>query len=147
MLTRRLLHKAGLDAQLAEKRAASYNVELEQEAQQWIEAVTGETFPGSFQESLKDGVILCKYALIMDLLIQKSPHSSFRSAYLTKNYSLTPINSSKLSLRLINKICPGAIKKIGSAKAPFVMMVRHRPFTFLFHEFVLNLQYICFHEI
>jgi len=54
-------HLTGLDAQLAEKRAASYNPELEKEAQQWIEAVTGESLPGTFQESLKDGVILCKY--------------------------------------------------------------------------------------
>jgi hypothetical protein len=50
-----------MDAQLAEKRAASYNPDLEKEAQQWIEAVTGESFPGTFHESLKDGVILCKY--------------------------------------------------------------------------------------
>lgn len=33
---------------------------LEQEAQEWIEQITGEYFSGSFAESLKDGIILCK---------------------------------------------------------------------------------------
>ena len=33
---------------------------VEREAQEWIEAVVGERFEGSFAESLKDGVILCK---------------------------------------------------------------------------------------
>jgi hypothetical protein len=28
--------------------------------QGWVESVIGESFPGSFSESLKDGVILCK---------------------------------------------------------------------------------------
>ncbi len=37
---------------------ASY---LEQEAHEWIESVSGESFTGSsFADSLKDGVILCK---------------------------------------------------------------------------------------
>lgn len=73
----------GLDAQLAEKRAASYNADLEREAREWIEAVTGETLNGTFQEALKDGTILCKLA---------------------------------------NKISPGAIKKIGTGKMPFIQM-------------------------
>lgn len=51
-----------MDAELAAKRAAGYNPDLEKEAQAWIEAVTGESFPASFHESLKDGVLLCKYA-------------------------------------------------------------------------------------
>ena len=34
---------------------------IEREAQAWIEAVLGQSFPGpTFAESLKDGVILCK---------------------------------------------------------------------------------------
>lgn len=33
---------------------------LEAEAQQWIEEMTGETFPADFASSLKDGIILCK---------------------------------------------------------------------------------------
>lgn len=56
-----------MDAELAAKRAAGYNPELEKEAQQWIEAVTGESFPGSFHEALKDGVLLCKYVLSCSL--------------------------------------------------------------------------------
>jgi hypothetical protein len=49
----------GLDAQLKEKREASYDKKLEEQAQRWIEAVTGEKFPADFQTSLKDGIILC----------------------------------------------------------------------------------------
>ena len=37
------------------------NPELDKEAQQWIEAVIGEKFPsGSYDDALKDGIILCK---------------------------------------------------------------------------------------
>ncbi len=45
--------------QIAGKRSGS----LDQEAQQWIEAVIGEKFPsGSYDDALKDGILLCKYA-------------------------------------------------------------------------------------
>jgi hypothetical protein len=34
---------------------------LDKEAQDWIEAVTGEKFPaGSYEDAIKDGIILCK---------------------------------------------------------------------------------------
>lgn len=34
---------------------------LEREAQQWIEEVIGEKFPkGSYEDALKDGILLCK---------------------------------------------------------------------------------------
>lgn len=37
------------------------NPELDKEAQQWIEAVIGEKFPGgSYEDAIKDGIILCK---------------------------------------------------------------------------------------
>ncbi|CAF2376553.1 unnamed protein product [Rotaria sp. Silwood2] len=37
------------------------NPELDREVQQWIEAVIGEKFPsGSYDDALKDGIILCK---------------------------------------------------------------------------------------
>lgn len=35
-------------------------MEQEQEAQAWIEAIVGERFRGSFEDSLRDGVLLCK---------------------------------------------------------------------------------------
>lgn len=38
---------------------------LEAEAQQWIEEMTGETFPADFASSLKDGIILCKLANVI----------------------------------------------------------------------------------
>jgi len=41
--------------------STKFDTELAQEAQQWIESVTGESFKDAdFQESLKDGVLLCK---------------------------------------------------------------------------------------
>ncbi len=49
----------GLDAELAAKAAAKYDVGMEAEAQSWIEAVTGFAFSSTFSESLKDGVTLC----------------------------------------------------------------------------------------
>lgn len=44
-------------------KAANYDHESEQQAKEWIESVTGEKFTSaSFQESIKDGVLLCKLA-------------------------------------------------------------------------------------
>ncbi|CAF4292137.1 unnamed protein product, partial [Rotaria sp. Silwood2] len=41
--------------------AAKRDPNLDREAQEWIEAVIGEKFPsGSYEDALKDGVILCK---------------------------------------------------------------------------------------
>ncbi|KAJ3125321.1 hypothetical protein HK098_000385 [Nowakowskiella sp. JEL0407] len=51
----------GLDKELAEKQAMKYDPEREKAVREYIEAVTGEKFPlPGFQESLKDGVLLCK---------------------------------------------------------------------------------------
>lgn len=34
---------------------------LDQEAQEWIEAIIGEKFPGGpYEDAIKDGIILCK---------------------------------------------------------------------------------------
>lgn len=49
----------GLDAELAAKREANYDYDLENEAQEWIENVTGEQFQQAFAEELKDGRKLC----------------------------------------------------------------------------------------
>lgn len=40
--------------------AGKRDKEQEQEAQEWIEAITGESFTGSFEDSLRDGILLCK---------------------------------------------------------------------------------------
>ena len=40
--------------------SAGYGGDLELEAQEWIEGVTGEAFEGGFEDSLRDGVKLCK---------------------------------------------------------------------------------------
>ncbi|KAF9925659.1 hypothetical protein FBU30_004610 [Linnemannia zychae] len=56
-----------LNAEIAAKLASKYDVGRELEARQWIETVVGEPFPyEGFQQSLKDGVILCK---LMNVLI------------------------------------------------------------------------------
>ena len=50
----------GLDAELARKQAAKYDVNTEAAVRQWIEAVTGEHFNDTFGNSLKDGRMLCE---------------------------------------------------------------------------------------
>lgn len=49
------------------------NPELDREAQQWIEAVIGEKFPsGSYDDALKDGIILCKFVSIFSCFSSSS---------------------------------------------------------------------------
>ncbi|KAJ3090895.1 hypothetical protein HK102_002345 [Quaeritorhiza haematococci] len=51
----------GLDKELAERAAAKYDPEREAKVRWYIEEVSGEKFANDgFQESLKDGVLLCK---------------------------------------------------------------------------------------
>ncbi|KAJ3106367.1 hypothetical protein HK100_003740 [Physocladia obscura] len=51
----------GLDKELAEKAALKYDPRRETEARQYIEQITGYAFPSdNFQESLKDGFLLCE---------------------------------------------------------------------------------------
>jgi hypothetical protein len=41
--------------------AAKRDTNLDGEAQAWIEAILGEKFPNvSYEDALKDGIILCK---------------------------------------------------------------------------------------
>eukprot|EP01121_Diplochlamys_sp_Union-15-3_P004611 TRINITY_DN1479_c0_g1_i1.p1 TRINITY_DN1479_c0_g1~~TRINITY_DN1479_c0_g1_i1.p1 ORF type:complete len:280 (-),score=63.46 TRINITY_DN1479_c0_g1_i1:106-873(-) len=50
-----------LSTEIKEKRASTYDKDLERRLIQWIEAVTGEKLSSNdFQAALKDGVILCK---------------------------------------------------------------------------------------
>ncbi|KAJ3019283.1 Muscle-specific protein 20 [Thoreauomyces humboldtii] len=77
----------GLDRDLAAKAAAKYDPERENDARHWIESITGEVFPfDGFQESLKDGVLLCK------LVNALSPDSPVR------------INSSKMPFKQMENI-------------------------------------------
>jgi hypothetical protein len=48
-----------MDLELKKKQEAAYNPQLEAQAKNWIQAVTGETIT-DLHQSLKDGVILCK---------------------------------------------------------------------------------------
>ncbi|KAJ3336101.1 hypothetical protein HDU91_001890, partial [Kappamyces sp. JEL0680] len=50
-----------LDKDLKIKQDSKYSIEREQEARQWIESVVGHALPeGTFQEQLKDGIVLCE---------------------------------------------------------------------------------------
>jgi len=53
---------AGLDADLAEKKAAKYDAAAEAEVTDWIETITGEKKEGNFHEWLKSGQVLCRLA-------------------------------------------------------------------------------------
>eukprot|EP01120_Amphizonella_sp_Union-15-10_P012998 TRINITY_DN5948_c0_g2_i1.p1 TRINITY_DN5948_c0_g2~~TRINITY_DN5948_c0_g2_i1.p1 ORF type:complete len:174 (+),score=36.59 TRINITY_DN5948_c0_g2_i1:52-573(+) len=50
----------GLSADVKQKRAATYDTELEGRLKTWIEAVVGIKLNPPFQKALQDGVILCK---------------------------------------------------------------------------------------
>ncbi|KAJ0392956.1 hypothetical protein P43SY_011293 [Pythium insidiosum] len=52
----------GLDAELAQRAAEKYDYDMEDEARQWIEAITGREIGANFGEGLRDGVILCELA-------------------------------------------------------------------------------------
>ncbi|CAF1083182.1 unnamed protein product [Brachionus calyciflorus] len=49
-----------LTAQVNAKMAGKRDPKLDKEAQEWIEAILGEKFPSNYEDSLKDGIILCK---------------------------------------------------------------------------------------
>eukprot|EP01111_Echinosteliopsis_oligospora_P005320 TRINITY_DN185_c0_g1_i1.p1 TRINITY_DN185_c0_g1~~TRINITY_DN185_c0_g1_i1.p1 ORF type:complete len:198 (+),score=75.38 TRINITY_DN185_c0_g1_i1:70-663(+) len=51
----------GLDADLAAKRAATYDDSLEKEIRAWVESVVG-AIPGEFYDGLKSGIVLCNLA-------------------------------------------------------------------------------------
>ncbi|KAL1925772.1 uncharacterized protein VTP21DRAFT_655 [Calcarisporiella thermophila] len=51
----------GIDREIHNRIKAKYDPERERQAREYIETVTGESFPSEdFRESLKDGVLLCK---------------------------------------------------------------------------------------
>lgn len=53
----------GMDLELEAKKMAKYDKEKENDVRYWIESVTGEAFKSEdFEESLKDGILLCKLA-------------------------------------------------------------------------------------
>ncbi|KAJ3144511.1 Muscle-specific protein 20 [Geranomyces variabilis] len=77
----------GLDKDLAAKAAAKYDPVREAEARAWIEQITGEKFASDdFQESLKDGVLLCK---LVNALLPSTP---------------LRINSSKMAFKQMENI-------------------------------------------
>jgi len=70
--------------------ATKRDPEVDKEAQAWIESVIGEKFPNcSYEDALRDGVILCRYVLLLNMIV-------FFSA---------------INKRLMNKLQPNAIPK------------------------------------
>lgn len=65
----------GMDKELAEKAAAKYDPELEKSCKAFIEALSGMTLDGSFQEALKDGVALCKAVNAIKPGVCKAPNT------------------------------------------------------------------------
>merc|ERR1712118_522918 len=53
---------AGLDADLAAKKAAKYDPQVEAAVVDWIEKITGEKKSGSAHDWLKNGQVLCRLA-------------------------------------------------------------------------------------
>ena len=79
---------------------------VEREAREWIEKVTGDAFTGKdFQDSLKDGLLLCK-------CVPRRERGQGRS------------NRDAARGRLINVIKPGSVTKTNASKMPFAMRVR-----------------------
>ena len=52
----------GLDADIAARQNSKYDPEMERQAQNWIEQVTGEELTEGFGESLRRGTTLCRLA-------------------------------------------------------------------------------------
>ena len=62
----------GLDKDLTEKRASHYDPQREIQARQWLESITNNFDPTqTFQEWLKNGVVLCK--LVNIIMCDKKP--------------------------------------------------------------------------
>lgn len=61
-----LIHHA---LEIHHKIQSKYSIDHEQQARAWIENVVGEPLPSDdFQESLKDGVMLCKWVFCMQCI-------------------------------------------------------------------------------
>lgn len=80
--------------------AQKYDPQKEEELRFWIEEVTGMCIGENFQQGLKDGVILCEYVLSVTVV-------TIVAAGLGCCYMLF-----SFSLRLINKLQPGSVKRI-----------------------------------
>ena len=79
----------GMTAELAEKKAAKYDPELEREACEWMEAVTGEPVPtgrDKFHAALKDGTYLCRLINVL------------------QPGSVKKINASKMAFKMMENI-------------------------------------------
>ena len=55
----------GIDADIAKRMKEKYDPQLETQAKEWIEQVTGEKFSGPFIQSLKSGGSHCLHAFLI----------------------------------------------------------------------------------
>ena len=89
----------------AAKLDSKFDQNLASQVKDWIQSVIGEEMiswnePDGIKESLKDGVLLCKYVSHYTLSLQKSI----------------------CTCRLINEIKPDSVKKINTSKMAFKMV-------------------------
>ena len=115
------------------KIQSKYSIELEQEAREWIESVIGEPLPSDdFHESLKDGIILCKWVFFIKLF----------SLCIYKCKAMHTMASNYLLLRMIGKLVPGE-GKYKDSKIPFMQVTIHYCFFFsLSSHFIIMLSYL-----
>jgi|EP00966_Prymnesium_polylepis_P330349 transgelin len=52
----------GIDKELQEKAASTFDAELEKKVSDWVQKTTGTTFSGDIMDELKSGVVLCALA-------------------------------------------------------------------------------------
>ncbi len=96
----------GLDKDLKRLRLSKYTPQAANEVRTWIEEILGESLgDGDLLDSLKDGIVLCKYALP---LTQTHVVISFSSS------------DAKFLDRLVNVALPSPGVKYKASKMPFV---------------------------
>ncbi|TPX30243.1 hypothetical protein SmJEL517_g06148 [Synchytrium microbalum] len=100
----------GLDKELKEKADAKFDPARAAEAQHWIETVTSERFVSSdFEESLKDGVLLCKlmniiYPGLRPPLFVDINHNTHTRILLTQLDANIKPNASKMPFKQMENI-------------------------------------------
>ncbi len=111
-----------LEETVKKKQQAKYDVKLETELKEWIESTLHKKMDDklTFQENLKSGILLCEYVFLSlhGELITYAMHSLYH--------------------RLLNTLCPGAVKRINTSTLAFKQMV----FSIFTTSFFIRVVYI-----
>lgn len=97
-----------MSAEVAGRIAAKHNPELEAEAVQWLETLTGTSKEGELSDWLHDGQV----PPLIRHLLTGSDRSSLSTWYL----------SCKILCKAMNALQPGSIKKVNENKMAFKQM-------------------------